>query len=371
MRAKSPVSPAKFLILFSSCALWSGCASPGTPRPPSLHLPTVVADLTAERIASDVHFSWTTSAKTTDGLTITGAMTAELCRVSAPSTCLPVQRVAVKPGPSAMTVTLPASLLDGPAVLLAYRIELRNAAERSAGLSAPAFTVAGPAPLAVASLRGTVTAQGALLQWEPREATDTIELDRTRVDAPAAASGTAIAPTSKAADKDPAQRRLRTGTVATSDSPFRRDEGGSLDATARRGETYSYTAQRIRTMTLDGHSVELRSAPSAAVTVVMRDIFPPRRPVGLEAIANPSDASPSIDLSWQPNTDADLAGYRVYRQEGSAAPVRLTPEPLQVPGFRDSSAVAGHRYTYTVTAVDAVGNESAPGAAASEEIRQP
>ncbi|HEY1965698.1 MAG TPA: hypothetical protein VGG59_12240, partial [Acidobacteriaceae bacterium] len=37
----------------------AGCASPGQPRPPSLNLPEVVKDLTAQRVGDVVELRWT------------------------------------------------------------------------------------------------------------------------------------------------------------------------------------------------------------------------------------------------------------------------------------------------------------------------
>ena len=171
--------------------------------------------------------------------------------------------------------------------------------------------------------------------------------------------------------KEPAVRHLRAAPSLHGNRPFQIDVGGTLDTTARRGETYVYTAQRIRSVVLAGHTLELRSAPSPAITVTVQDVFPPKPPTGLAAIANSSATAPSIDLSWQPDSDEDLAGYRVYRSEADAAPVRLTTDPLPTPTYRDTTALPGHRYRYTVTALDQAGNESPPGAPASEELRQP
>ena len=84
----------------------------------------------------------------------------------------------------------------------------------------------------------------------------------------------------------------------------------------------------------------------------------------------------SIDLSWRPNTDPDLAGYIVYRQEidskGVAAgtATRLNPIPVVGPAYRDHTAIAGHRYAYYVTAVDTAGNESGPSDKVQETLRE-
>jgi len=150
-----------------------------------------------------------------------------------------------------------------------------------------------------------------------------------------------------------------------------------VDQTAKIGESYTYTAQRVSSVLLAGHTLMLSSTVSAPVTFVSRDVFPPLVPTGLEAVpggATPADRS--IDLSWTPNTDTDLTGYSVYRQEvtstgevaGTAA--RLNSTPVVGPAYRDQTAVPGHRYSYRVTAVDATGNESAPSAAVQETLRE-
>jgi hypothetical protein len=138
------------------------------------------------------------------------------------------------------------------------------------------------------------------------------------------------------------------------------------------GESYRYTAQRVRAVSLGGHALELRSPISQPVTVAMRDIFPPHPPSGLEAVPGGATAADrSIDLSWSPNTEADLAGYIVYRQEidskGEAAgtATRLNATPVVGPAYRDQTAIAAHRYAYRVTAVD-----TAPSDPVQETLRE-
>jgi len=167
------------------------------------------------------------------------------------------------------------------------------------------------------------------------------------------------------------------------------DAGGTIDRTAQIGHAYRYTAERVRTVELGSQTLELRSLASAEVVVEMKDVFPPEAPVGLVAIPGfagvesadkASDRSAdqvgeqaqraAIDLSWQPDLEPRIAGYRVYRREveGDAAEIwrRLNPELVPVASYRDPSVVAGRRYAYRVTAVDASGNESAPSDAVEE-----
>jgi hypothetical protein len=147
-----------------------------------------------------------------------------------------------------------------------------------------------------------------------------------------------------------------------------------VDRTAVTGQTYRYTAERVRTVVLDGRSLEVRSVPSAAVTVAMVDVFPPNAPTGLVAAPGFSGESagvtgqaqrPVVDLSWEPGIEARIAGYRVYRREMRGdvpGPWRkLNAELVTVPAYRDTTVESGRRYGYRVTAVDAAGNESGPG----------
>ncbi len=391
--------PAATAALLIACA--TGCASPGPPRPPSLDLPEIVKDLTAERVANEVRLRWTTPEMTTDRIAIKGPITAEICRIAAQTSqvCTPVTRLPVQPGPSHSADILPPALIVDPASLLAYRVQILNAHGHSAGPSPEAFAAAGAAPAPVEQLRAAPSPDGAMLEWQQNSTTAAVELDRLPVgpngvviepappktaskssssSKPAAKKQptpqkTTPAPTPKPLQTTPAtpiEVKLRTPTQPT-------DSGGTIDHTAEKGETYRYTAQRVLSVSLGGHALELRSAISPPVTVVIRDIFPPHAPTGLEAIPGGATAADrSIDLSWTPNTDADLAGYIVYRQEidskgaATGTVTRLNPTPVVGPAYRDQTAVAGRRYAYHVTAVDAAGNESAPSDVVQETLRE-
>jgi hypothetical protein len=354
-----------------------GCANPGPPHPPSLHLPEVVTNLSAERIGDEVRLHWTTSQKTTDGINITGSMTAQICRTSSTSPsaapCTPLPSLTVKPGPSEAVDPLPQELHTDPQALLNYRVSILNEHQRTAGPSAPAFAAAGSAPPAITGFHITTAEQGAVLQWDPKDAVDVIELERRHTETPTTQKA---GPAPQPVSKEPTEMHFRAAKADAGNTPFRADAGGSLDATAHRGETYTYTAQRIRHVVLNGHPLDIRSSPSQEATIVMRDSFPPKPPMGLEAIFAGQSAAPAIDLSWRPNTEVDLAGYIVYRQESGSddtlgARQRLTATPIAEPGFHDNTVAAGHTYSYAITAVDASGNESAPGAPAKEEVRLP
>jgi hypothetical protein len=346
---------------------------------------------------------------TTDHIDIKGAMTAEICRVtaSAPTSqspaCTPIVRLPVQPGPTQGAESLPRGLTVDPPVLLGYRVQIFNVHGRSAGVSSEAFAAAGAAPPLVEQLRATPTRDGAMLEWKQKSTSAAVELDRL----PVGPDGVVVEPPQrKAATKPPSKLILKKPAAshpkppsASAPKPLQmtasvpievklrtpmqsEDTGGTVDRTAQMGETYRYTAQRVRSVSLGGHAaggrtLELRSAVSTPATVTMRDIFPPHAPSGLEAVPGGATAADrSIDLSWTPDTEADLAGYFVYRQEvdekgvaaGTAARLNLTP--VAGPAYRDQTAMAGHRYAYRVTAVDTAGNESAPSAEVQESPRE-
>ena len=261
---------------------------------------------------------------------------------------------------------LPASLAAGPVGLLAYRVEILNPSGRSAGRSNEAYTAGGAAPPMVEGLVATAIRRGVRLGWTPEALPTAIELDRVEVGAPAGPTGgRSRGPVLAAKARPAAEVHLR---AKAADDP---DAGGTVDASAQKGTTYRYTAQRVRAITLEGHPVEIRSVISGAVSVKVLDTFAPQAPAGLEAAAGAGEV-PSIDLSWQPGAEADLGGYNVYRREASTEDVgpsgwaRLNDAVVAIPAFSDRTARAERRYVYRVTAVDVRGNESAP----SNEVQE-
>ncbi len=92
------------------------------------------------------------------------------------------------------------------------------------------------------------------------------------------------------------------------------------------------------------------------------DTDPPAVPQGLAATASPA----GVSLDWADNTDSDFDGYHVYRSSDPAGPfTQLTASLLKTSAYSDPTAPVGATSYYHVTAVDLVGNESAPSTAAS------
>jgi fibronectin type 3 domain-containing protein len=89
------------------------------------------------------------------------------------------------------------------------------------------------------------------------------------------------------------------------------------------------------------------------------DTAPPAVPGGAAAWGQVGSTS-KIHISWDANvTDADLAGYVLYRSEAPDLPFRPVSRNL-VNGnaYEDTDVQQGHTYCYRVAARDASGNES-------------
>lgn len=131
------------------------------------------------------------------------------------------------------------------------------------------------------------------------------------------------------------------------------------------GRRRCYTVRAVRG---DGARA-VEGEASMPVCVKPTDDFPPGTPVGLSTT---SDAG-AISLSWEPNTEADLAGYVVLRGEaGDATLTPLTGEVITESRFVDRTVRAGVRYVYAVTAIDThlpTPNVSAESARVEETAR--
>ena len=150
----------------------------------------------------------------------------------------------------------------------------------------------------------------------------------------------------------------------------------ALDKTTVFGNSYEYRAQRVLRVPIDNTSIELDGELSAPIRVDVLDVFPPAVPVGLAAVATAADSasgtSASIDLSWQPNSEADLAGYEVYRREDQTPWQRISgDQPVVGPAFHDDHVLPGRTYRYGVSAVDKGGHESGRSAEAQETVPNP
>jgi hypothetical protein len=108
---------------------------------------------------------------------------------------------------------------------------------------------------------------------------------------------------------------------------------------------------------------KILGSPAVEAGVDYRDVFPPPAPRRLDALSE----GKLVRLVWDPVAATDLAGYRVYRAEGSGSFEPIVKDLIKESFFNDETARPGLRYRYVIKAVDSAGNESAPSPEATAE----
>ena len=384
--------PGKFVAQTALCLLLASCAQTGPPLPPSLELPKPPTDLRASRKGNRVTLNWSEPTLTTDrqsvryiGPTlICRSLDPEIAACANPAATLPApapsaapkksRRAAHKSGaPTASTQTytdaLPANLQQqDPSAELTYAVEVLNRNARGGGLSNRVHVSAVATLPPPSDLSAELTGDGAVLTWTSAGESQNV---------PANIPGNSPA----------VQHRYRI---------YRRDESSGKDAIAgevpvpvpssERGpvhftdssfeweKTYLYriTAVTIVKRPESNSEVLVEGDDTPPVRVIAHDVFPPSVPAGLQAAYSGEGQKPFIDLIWAPVTNADLAGYNVYRSEANGAAgektVKLNSELVKSPSYRDFAVASGKTYTYTVSAVDVRENESQRSEPTSEPV---
>lgn len=343
-----------------------GCGTPGAPQPPSLQLPRPVDNLSGERKGTRVVLAWTPPAQTTDKQNLRRFGPIRVCRAfnEFPMTgCREVVKE-LKPNeltsqaatgrqPKVVYEDVISSEQMGAGRFVAYAVEVFNDHGRSAGLSNQvriALVPTLPAPL---DLRAEVTSDGPVLHWtgapRPGLPPDAQALEfRYRVYRRIAGQ-----PTYSLIEEVPATK----GEISTPDKSF------------EWGQTYDYEVASLTIVPQPGRPpLEIEGDDSPIAQVYVKDVFPPARPGGLQAVFSGVGQKPFIDLSWDPNSESDLQGYIVFRHESGQPDVALNKDPVRAPSYRDENVLPGHKYTYSVQAVDVRGNASERSAEASETV---
>lgn len=250
----------------------------------------------------------------------------------------------------AFSDTIPAALQsDNPAAVATYAVEVLNHDGRGAGLSNPAQVSLVHTLPPPEDFQARVTAQGIVVSWI--------------VQPPPAETEPAIHHVIRVYRQQEGGKQIMVGELPLGGDHSITDSGIEWE------KTYEYRAD---TVTIVGPAakteVQVEGNDTPGVKVFADDVFPPAVPSGLQAVFSGPGQQPFVDLIWAPDTDLDLAGYNVYRHEQGAAPVRVNPELLKTPAYRDTSVGSGKTYFYSVSAVDLRGNESARSQEAAETI---
>jgi fibronectin type 3 domain-containing protein len=367
-----------FLFLFSIFP--SACGAPGEPTPPAPVVPVAVADLTARQDGDGVQLSFTLPSSAVGGAKLASPPAVEVLRGALQTAGSPDYKT------FRVVDTIPGALVDNyrsdghvrftdpiapeetkahAGGTVAYLVRTRASQKRASADSNVVSVRVFPVPERIASIEARVTESAVELSWPvpvhtsagaPLSAVTGYRIYRTESSPSAASSSTQELPRKKS--DSPALPLASSETNSYNDTSFNFDQ------------TYVYAVRSV--IQVEGN--ELESSESQPVTVTPRDTFPPAAPQGLVAALLPGATPGSlvVDLSWSISLETDLAGYRVYRseQEGTRGQA-LNPELLPTPAIRDTSVESGHRYWYSVTAVDRAGNESAGSVSVAIEVTPP
>ena len=346
--------------------------------------PAAVTDLAAQQSGATVVLTFTLPVRTNDGKALEQFPEVEIYRGYAPAGAAPSQVDA----PEQLIYTVPSALVEsylldagaagpqrmrfedpvqpedlrahaGDEWVYAVRTRARPAARRN---SAPSNVVALrvlPVPPPVTGLRATVTEAGIELAWTAAAPSASQAVAGYRVYRALVAAGK-----ESEALAEPAKAELAAPPRLLAVAP----SAEWSDTQVEWGRGYIYTVRSVAQ-----HGAEsVESADSQPVAVAPRDTFAPSAPVNLVAVPVPAtaEAPAHVELSWGISVEMDLAGYTVYRSDGTFEE-KITPGLLPTPAFRDTSLAPGRRYSWRVTATDRAGNESAPSQPVSESVSSP
>ena len=314
------------------CLLLAGCAQIGPPLPPSLELPKPPTDLRASRKGNRVTLTWSEPTLTTDrqsvryiGPTLVcRSLESEITECGNPAAMLPApsdQRRrsedpaapradsgSPRPAPQTYTDTLPAAMQpQDPAAEVTYAVEVLNRNARGAGLSnrvhVPAVVTLPPP----SDLAAELTGDGVVLTWTSAGES------QNSANSPAIHRSTSLSNLS-------ARRKLRQRRdCRRSPSPGEPGPAHFTDSGFEWEKTYLYRITAVSIVKRPDSEVQVEGDDTPPVRVVAHDVFPPSVPAGLQAAYSGEGQKPFIDLIWAPVTNADLAGYNIYRSEANGA----------------------------------------------------
>jgi hypothetical protein len=376
------MSPKKLFVLLAIAVL--ACGKRGDPHPPVPVIPKATTDLLVAQRGPKVLLSWSYPSLTTAGKSMTGIKRIIVWRsveeLPASATAADPQNLAAV-SPAEQAIQRFAKI---PPLAAAPFLKLRTKVESIEGANLPAATA------------------GARLTYEdtpPIHAADgrAVRLTYAVVTEGASASGdlsnlVAVVPQDVAvAPAAPTAVAKKEGVVLTWTAPqtsisgsknppiagynvYRFAHGQPVDdlaapVNASPISATSYTDQPpyathdyFVTAAAASGTPRVESELSPVASATFKDLVAPPPPATLTALVETG----AVRLVWDPVDAPDLAGYKIYRTEGTgievlrvAGTIPLTPQVITVTNYRDTSVNHGISYYYEVVSVDKSGNESA------------
>jgi hypothetical protein len=333
-------------VLAASVLSAAGCGKKGPPLPPTPRGPLPPEAISARQLGElvEVRLDVPAARGTRPSQQ---AVRAELIRVTYPGGSTPaadpdafrrrgvevasLQQEALEQGERLLLVdrTLARMQLDADGRQARYAVRLRDRRNRPSALVVAPDLGLLPSVPPPRGLAATPTADGVRLAWDVAAADETRRFNLYRSDPQTGES-----------------------EVPLNAQPL--EVGEYLDESVEVGKTYRYF---LRVVLAPGRPYR-ESASGEGVIVLAADRFPPAPPDGLVAVPEGG----TVRLFWNPGTDRDLAGYRVYRRRAGGDWVRVGASIVEQATFVDPNVKPGELLSYRVTALDRVQppNESAP-----------
>lgn len=354
----------RLLSFVAAGATWLllACAAQGPLRPPRVERPERVKDLAVAQVGQRLEISFTLPAQATDGERLSKPVEIQIFRAATPSSQKPPK---TPPTLNPWTALLPDDLTRytrGEKTEYTDRLsdqEFSQSLDTIFTFAIRAFTrgfrgrpveseLSNIAPVAVLDVSGPPA------NLQPHTTENAIELSWSIPSL--SLTGRPVTTLAgyrvyRSAMENPGSFRT-LGEIQS--PPFR-------DLSFRFGHKYTY---KVRAVFKEGDWTA-DSEDSLPVPVTPLDIFPPAPPRGLSAVYT----AQAVEVIWTANTEPDLAGYNLYRQEDSGTPHRINKELLPTPIYHDTSVEPGRKYSYRATAVDLANNESQPSEETITETR--
>jgi hypothetical protein len=279
----------------------TGCGKVGAPLPPFIRIPERVTDLAVRQDGNDLILTWTNPATYVDGSEAT-----DLSQIQIRANDVILMEVEVTAPGKTQTIAIPVgAALD---VSRSFAVTAETTQGKLSQVSNTVTISPIAVPGKVVRLRAFVDQRRITLVWEkPQEHPELAEAYQV----------SRIAPPE---------------TQMVSETRYE-------DLRFRPGEMYTYQVTAMRGM-VPGVGPE-------SVSAVIEDKVPPQVPTGLDIVVSDTGAF----VTWVPNAESDLAGYRVFRNA-----MLVTDRVITTNSFFDPEYRVG--LSYSISAVDEFGNES-------------
>jgi hypothetical protein len=288
----------------------TGCGKVGEPKPPFVRIPERVQNLAANQSGYNIVLSWTNPAHNVDGSTAS-----DLATIHVTSNGASVADVTSTGAGEPQSYSLPAQTWLGESRVFNVWVETtRHKVSDVSTVRAQPVDIPGPAR----NVKVVVDQYAIHVTWDPPEQNANF------------ATGYFVQRMDKQA------------------SPPLAMEAQFTDTGFDYRKTYAY--QIVAARQIDSRWVT--GLPAAPVSIEAVDRTPPEIPTGLAIIVTDGGAF----VRWEASQELDLKGYFVFRNGR-----KITPQEPQTgnswfdPEYRPNT-------TYSVSAIDEFGNESAPSA---------